>query len=86
MALQMTPPREGDPSYELYRSERDGVLASLKRRAVMLTNALNQIEGMSCNAAEGAMYAFPKCVPSPDPASPPALFLSSLYCIFEPLN
>ena len=33
---------------------------SLKRKSVLLYNFLNQIEGVSCQMVEGAMYAFPK--------------------------
>jgi alanine transaminase len=60
MALMMTPPREGDASYELYAQERDGILSSLRRRAKMIEKGMNEMEGVSCNAVEGAMYAFPR--------------------------
>jgi len=55
----VSPPKEGEPSYEQYRTERDTIYESLKRRAQKLTKTLNQLEGYSCNEAEGAMYAFP---------------------------
>ncbi|WIA15264.1 hypothetical protein OEZ86_003901 [Tetradesmus obliquus] len=58
--LMMTPPEEGEPSYDLYVQERDAVLGSLARRAATLVAGLNQLEGVSCNAAEGALYAFPR--------------------------
>jgi len=32
---------------------------SLKRRAVRLSQQLNELDGVSCNAIDGAMYAFP---------------------------
>ncbi|CAM6087577.1 unnamed protein product [Calypogeia fissa] len=60
MSIIMNPPKKGDESYELYRSERDGILSSLARRAKLLTEALNKLEGVTCNEAEGAMYAFPR--------------------------
>lgn len=132
--LMMTPPAPGDPSYELYESERSAILGSLARRwasgrggvqgglgprcrgmcgaaacrlyglhgrvwrapaptspratlcahtcprcltpsrtkhhprcprpcrARLLVGALNQLEGVTCNEAEGALYAFPRCV------------------------
>jgi alanine transaminase len=59
MACQMLPPKEGEPSYELYCSEREAVFSSLKRRALAVNEALNKLEGVSCQAAEGAMYCFP---------------------------
>eukprot|EP00878_Enallax_costatus_P033859 GHUV01037435.1.p1 GENE.GHUV01037435.1~~GHUV01037435.1.p1 ORF type:complete len:496 (+),score=103.97 GHUV01037435.1:60-1547(+) len=58
--LMMTPPEEGQPSYDLYVQERDAVLGSLARRAATLVSGLNQLKGVSCNAAEGALYAFPR--------------------------
>lgn len=43
-----------------YVTERDGVLGSLSRRAELLVQGLNRLEGVTCNAAEGALYAFPR--------------------------
>lgn len=60
MALVMNPPKPGEPSYELYEREKNDVLGSLKRRAVRLTSALDSLDGVSCNPAEGALYAFPR--------------------------
>eukprot|EP00005_Dracoamoeba_jomungandri_P006001 CAMPEP_0174262176 /NCGR_PEP_ID=MMETSP0439-20130205/12818_1 /TAXON_ID=0 /ORGANISM="Stereomyxa ramosa, Strain Chinc5" /LENGTH=471 /DNA_ID=CAMNT_0015346833 /DNA_START=171 /DNA_END=1586 /DNA_ORIENTATION=- len=57
--LMVNPPKKGDPSYEHYHSEWTEIIASLKRRADTLMGALNQMEGVSCNPAEGAMYLFP---------------------------
>ena len=59
MANMMQPPKPGQPSYALYAQERDGILSSLKRRAAKLYEALNKLEGVNCQPAEGAMYAFP---------------------------
>lgn len=58
--VMMTPPREGDPSYETYTSEQKAIFDSLKRRASVLGKALNEFEGVTCNPSEGAMYLFPK--------------------------
>ena len=60
MALMMNPPVEGEPSYPLYAQERDAILDSLKRRAKLITEEMNKMEGVSCNSVEGAMYAFPR--------------------------
>ncbi len=54
------PPRPGEPSYERYVQERDGVLGELKARAVLLAEGLNRIPGIQCNVVAGAMYAFPR--------------------------
>ncbi|XP_059642224.1 alanine aminotransferase 2-like [Cornus florida] len=59
-SLVMNPPKVGDESYESYSAERDGILSSLARRAKTLEDALNSLEGVTCNRAEGAMYLFPR--------------------------
>lgn len=56
------PPQIGDESYELYTKESTEIYESLKRRAIQLADAFNELEGVSCNAAEGAMYLFPSIV------------------------
>jgi alanine transaminase len=59
--VMCNPPKAGDPSYELYRDEYDGLYESLKRRAAVLSKALNEIgSGMSSQLISGAMYAFPQ--------------------------
>ncbi|XP_054792497.1 alanine aminotransferase 2-like [Prosopis cineraria] len=63
-SLVMSPPKVGDESYESYVAERDGILSSLARRAKTLEEAFNNLEGVTCNKAEGAMYLFPRiCLP-----------------------
>ncbi|KAI3711940.1 hypothetical protein L1987_70489 [Smallanthus sonchifolius] len=59
-SLVMSPPKVGDESYESYSAEKDGILQSLARRAKTLEDALNNLEGVTCNKAEGAMYLFPR--------------------------
>ena len=54
------PPKKGEPSFERYAQERDGVLGELKARAVLLAEGLNRIPGIQCNVVAGAMYAFPR--------------------------
>ena len=56
------PPKPGEPSYDLYVSERDGILNELKKRALILAESLQSIPGIECNPVAGAMYAFPKVV------------------------
>ena len=57
--LMVNPPAPGDESYEVYQAEKSAILTSLNRRAVKLTEAINKLPEVSCNAIEGAMYAFP---------------------------
>eukprot|EP01018_Ginkgo_biloba_P027968 Gb_05251 [translate_table: standard] len=59
-SLVMNPPTNGDESFEMFSAERDGILSSLARRARTLADALNKLEGITCNEAEGAMYVFPR--------------------------
>jgi glutamate--glyoxylate aminotransferase len=60
MSCMVNPPRPGDPSWPLWEKETTAELASLGRRAVLVSGAFNSLPGMSCNPTEGAMYAFPK--------------------------
>lgn len=54
------PPAPGDSSHAQYVAERDAILASLKRRAERLVTALRTLEGVTCEAPEGALYVFPQ--------------------------
>lgn len=56
----VNPPKKGEPSYNLFVKEKNGVLQSLKERAEMVAETFNSIEGFSCNPVQGAMYAFPQ--------------------------
>jgi len=58
--LMVRPPREGEPSFTLFQQEREAQLNRLKTRALKLVDALNGLEGVTCNSAEGSMYAFPR--------------------------
>jgi aspartate/methionine/tyrosine aminotransferase len=58
--LIVSPPKPGDESYELFVSERDGILCELKTKAEILGRELSKIEGMSVDIPQGAMYAFVK--------------------------
>ncbi len=56
----VSPPPSGTASAALWKSEREGILSELATRAKILAEGLNRIEGISCNEAAGAMYAFPR--------------------------
>jgi aspartate/methionine/tyrosine aminotransferase len=58
--LKVRPPRAGEPSYPLYVRERDEVLETLRRKARLVQEGLNGVEGIECHSAAGAMYAYPK--------------------------
>lgn len=57
--LMVQPPREGESWYPTFAKEKSAIMDSLKRRARMLSAALNKLEGVSCTSIDGAMYAFP---------------------------
>jgi len=58
--LMVQPPAAGDASHATFASERAAILESMERRAKMLVDGLNALEGVSCNQPQGAMYAFPQ--------------------------
>jgi len=58
--IMVAPPQPEDPSYELYKSESQAVYDSLKRRAALIVDKLNSLPEISCQRADGALYAFPK--------------------------
>lgn len=60
MSCLVNPPKQGDPSFTIWKREREAELASLERRAKMVAAAFNALEGVSCTPVEGAMYAFPR--------------------------
>jgi len=60
LECMVNPPPPGSHSHDAYVTDREARLASLKGRAVMLVEALNGLEGVSCAPVEGAMYAFPQ--------------------------
>ena len=59
VGMMVNPPKPGEASYDLYEEEKNGILSSLQRRAVLLVDALNKLEGVTCQPAQGALYAFP---------------------------
>jgi glutamate--glyoxylate aminotransferase len=60
MSCLVNPPKPGSPSYQLHKDEREKELASLRRRARMVTDGFNSLEDVTCNFTEGAMYSFPQ--------------------------
>lgn len=58
--LMVSPPEPGDASYDLYLKEKTLILSDLKEKAQIIGSELNNIDGLSVNIPEGAMYAFVK--------------------------
>ncbi|KAH0553203.1 hypothetical protein GP486_006622 [Trichoglossum hirsutum] len=57
--LMVNPPKEGEPSYALYKQEYDDIFAGLKERATALYEAFKEMEGVECQEPQGSMYLFP---------------------------
>ncbi|KAF5656473.1 alanine aminotransferase [Fusarium heterosporum] len=57
--LMVNPPKQGDPSYELYKKESEGIFEGLKQRAVTLYKGFAEMEGVECGEPQGSMYLFP---------------------------
>ncbi|RSL62507.1 hypothetical protein CEP54_005708 [Fusarium duplospermum] len=57
--LMVNPPKEGEPSYELYQKEYNGIFEGLRERATALHKAFAEMEGVECAAPRGSMYLFP---------------------------
>ncbi|CAL1544175.1 unnamed protein product [Lymnaea stagnalis] len=59
MDVVVNPPRPGEPSYALFKEQKDTVLGQLSEKGRMTTEMFNSIPGIFCNPVQGAMYAFP---------------------------
>eukprot|EP00938_MAST-03A_sp_MAST-3A-sp1_P006033 g6033.t1 len=59
VGLMTNPPTSGEAGKE-YEKQSSETLASMERRAIKLCKGLNDLEGVTCNRAEGAMYLFPR--------------------------
>jgi len=59
-SLMVCPPQPGDESHPLYKEETERIFNGLKERSRKLVEGLNKIPGITCQPAEGAMYAFPR--------------------------
>ena len=59
VSIMTRPPKEGEPSFELYNQEKTNILNQLKERSIMLSEELNNIPGIHCVRPQGAMYIFP---------------------------
>jgi alanine transaminase len=64
--ILIAPPKEGDESYPLWIKEKNGIAATLKTRGEALHAAFNELEGVTCNAADV----------SPSPSHPPTTTLT----------
>ena len=59
IGLALDPPQPGSPSFATFNAERNAILGSLKRKALIMHEMLNTMDNIKCNYVEGAMYAMP---------------------------
>ncbi|KAJ9607166.1 alanine transaminase [Cladophialophora chaetospira] len=59
LEMVVNPPKQGDPSFELYDEEYNYVKNGLKKRATALYEAFQQMEGVEVGEPQGSMYLFP---------------------------
>ncbi|KAL8803367.1 MAG: hypothetical protein Q9200_006245 [Gallowayella weberi] len=59
LEMAVNPPKEGDPSYPLYKEEYDAIAQGLKDRANALYEQFKKMEGVECQSPQGSMYLFP---------------------------
>lgn len=57
--MMVNPPKQGDPSFELYDKEYKGIYDGLRERANALYETFKKMEGVECQPPQGAMYLFP---------------------------
>jgi alanine transaminase len=54
------PPKEGEESYALWKKETDEIHQALAYRTKVMAEKLNQLPGVSCAPALGALYLYPR--------------------------
>lgn len=84
IGLMVNPPKPGDVSYPQFIREKTAQIESLKRRARVLTDAFNSMEGVVCQETQGAMYAFPQITLPPAAVEAAAAMGKSpdvMYCL-----
>ena len=67
--MMCNPPKEGEPSYALYKQEYDGIFNGLRKRATALYEAFQKMEGVSC--ADPQVRFFHILFTNPNPSSSP---------------
>jgi len=53
LGIMVNPPKPGDVSYPLFRREKQALIDSLRRRARLITDAFNRLEGVVCQETDG---------------------------------
>jgi alanine transaminase len=56
LETMVNPPRAGDPSFELYEKEYNGIRDGLHSRALALYDAFQRMEGVECQKPQVCYY------------------------------
>jgi alanine transaminase len=65
--MQVNPPKEGEPSYALYKEEYESIATGLKKRAGALFEAFQKMEGVECQEPQVCIFLLPSPFPFPIP-------------------
>jgi glutamate--glyoxylate aminotransferase len=65
VGLMAKEPAPGSESYEPLKKEKEELAESLRRKAHMMTDFFNSLQGVTCTFTEGAMYSFPSITCAP---------------------
>jgi alanine transaminase len=82
--MMVNPPKEGEPSYELYKKEYDGIFKGLSERANALYEAFKQMEGVVL-AKSDSNYRAP-CTSSPPSTSRKRPWMRQRRRVANPMN
>lgn len=58
-SLMVRGPEPSEASYAQFEAERKAIYDALRRKAELVSRKLNEIEGVSSQNVDGALYAFP---------------------------
>lgn len=64
--LMINPPKQGEPSYDLYHHETSSIHKDLMKRSSLLYEAFSKMDDVKCNKPQGAMYLFPSLLFTPE--------------------
>lgn len=58
--LLVRPPKQGEPSYALFQEETKAIHETLLNRSRKMASKFNELSGVHCGEAQGALYLFPE--------------------------
>ncbi len=83
-SLMVRGPPDGGVSKGAHEDEIESIFGGLKKRAKLVVDGLNEIDGFECQEAEGAMYCFPKVTMPPkaiEDAKSQGMTVDGLYAL-----